>query len=313
MLCLFILACVLYTCGLKKNQNARDAGMPYSDWGKATTGSAKYLDGDTVLVSIFLEDKNASWTSDDKKLVAENMDVAVDYLKNQGEKYGKRVNLIYDLEQHPDLEYHMKYEKAYEGISYEKKDTGLDDTRYLFYYAYEYIKNNIPIKDIMEKYQVNSIGFLIFIDSGSDMQYTYQYNTYYRGLYYTEVCCISLRAKSNNSNASAETYAHEILHLFGARDLYCSNIHGISKDFVDYVAEQYSTDIMLGPARMGISMKKQILGDITDVTAYFLGWKESIPETVVFPNIKVQYPATVSMVTPDYEPYEFPRRLFSLD
>lgn len=309
MLCMVMLAGVLSACGSKKELTAREAGVPYSDWEKSMTGSAKYLDGDTVLVSIFLEDRDAFWTSADRALVADNMDIAVDYLKSEGERYGKRVNLIYDLEEHPDLEYHMKYKKPFPGTSQVNNDNDREDE--LIYAIYDYLENEIPVQDIMEKYQVNSIGFLVFIDSEAKEAVAYHYLPEYEGWYYTEMCCINLRWKSTGDNVKAETYAHEILHLFGARDLYCSNMFGISKEFVDYAAEEYANDIMLGHARKGVSWKHSISADITDITAYSLGWKYSIPEIKQFPDIAMTYSAVASAVTPNYVPYELPGRRIS--
>lgn len=309
VLCMIMLAGILSACGSKKELTAREAGVPYSDWGRSMTGSAKYLDGDTVLVSIFLEDKDALWTSADRELVADNMDIAVEYLRDEGERYGKRVNLIYDLEEHPDLEYHMEYKKPFPGTAQVNNDNDRKDE--LIYNIYDYLENEIPIQDIMEKYQVNSIGFLVFIDSEAEEALTYHYLAENEGWYYTEMCCINLRWKSTGENVKAETYAHEILHLFGARDLYCSNMYGISREFVDYVAKEYPNDIMLGHARKGVSWKRSISADITDITAYSLGWKLSVPETKQFPDIAMTYSAVASAVTPNYVPYELSGRTIS--
>lgn len=280
----------------------RDAGEPYSDWGKSPTGSAKYLDGTTVLVSLFLDDTNADWTPEDRRLLKKNMDIAADYLMEVGKQYGKDVNLIYDLNEHQNLEYHIKYDQAFPGSSSTRDDREeVDD---LILYVDEYIRNEIPIQEIMTEYQVNSIGFLCFVDGTASAATTYPYVDDDPIDYYAEICFINLRWTSGR-NVNPDTYAHEILHLFGARDLYyTSESDGITREFVDYTAKQRSKDIMLGNARKGITCQDSIRAEVTGITAYYLGWLYYVPELEQFPSIKASYPASFSKVSDPYGNYE---------
>jgi len=300
------LLCIIFLCSCNEKKysdgelTARNAGSAYSDWEEATTGSVKYLDGSTVLVSIFMEDKNALWTSIDEELVHNNLDIACDYLVEEGKRYGKDVNLIYDTEEYSDLEYHLDYNKAFPG-STDDDTAAVDD---FVNYVYEYIYNEISVEDIMKKYHVNSVGFLIFIDGEADAATAYNYHYGPTNYYYEEIAFINLRWDYDR-NVNPDTYAHEILHMFGARDLYYTDAgDGISRDFVDYVAEEYSKDIMLGYATKGVSWEDKITSQITDITAYFIGWKDYISELDDFPEIKAKYPASFTQDDANMDEYE---------
>lgn len=288
---------------------SKDMGAPYSNWEKFTTGSAGYLDGSTVLVSLFLDDKNANWTSEDKALVMNNMNIAVDYLVEEGKRYGKEVNLIYDISEHEDLEYHIKYADAFPGsTSISEKD---EDVERFIYAVYDYIENHISIQDIMEKYDVNSIAFLCFVDGETEEATAYQYVSG-ENYYYEELCFINLRWKSTNQNVNPDTYAHEILHLFGARDLYYTSVKdGISKEFIEYVAKNHPKDIMLGHGARCVSYSDYISSEITDITAYYLGWISYTYEMDLFPSASAVYPATITIVqnpTGNYDEYSVESR-----
>ena len=299
-LILTIIICLcLAGCGKDKEEipeyteyTMRDAGEPGSDWGKATTGSAKYLDGSSVLVTIYLDDVNSQWLESDEQLVADNMKVACDYLTQQGKQHGKEVNLIYDTSVDGDLTYRLSYKEAFGGSTRVK--TKGDKADQLVYAVYDFIENNIDTEAILEKYNVNSIGYMVFIDGEADRCAAYCYHTRYKGNYYPEFCLINLRW-NGGINVYPDTYAHEILHIFGARDLYyTSEYDGMSRTFIEDVYENYPTDIMLGYAADVVTYPEKITSDVTSITAYFLGWQGYLLELEEYPYIKSQHIATFS-------------------
>ncbi len=300
---MLLLSCMLLICTscskTDEHLSQSNAGEPYSDWDESPTGSAKYLDGDTVLVSIFLEDTDANWTKADRQLVKDNLEIACQFLKDEGRRYGKDVNLIYDTDAHPDLEYHYQTGAAFPGSTSTNDEgaAGLAATL-LLSGVNEYIYANIDVENILSSYGVNSIGFLVFVDNKTNKATAYPYYADTNANYYSEICFINLRWSKTDKNVTPDTYAHEILHLFGARDLYrTTETNGITREYVDYVYKQYPTDIMLGSARKGVRWNKKISGKITDVTAYFLGWEDTIYETELFPKTKTTYKASFTYVT----------------
>lgn len=293
---LVLLVCMLLG-GCKKEEETnytqltqKDAGEPYSNWGYMSTGSARYLDGTSVLVTIYLDDTNSQWLESDEELVANNVKVACDYIIEEGKRYGKDVKLIYDTSVDGELTYRISYKEAFSGRT-EATAKG-DKTDKLVYSMYDYIENKIDTEAILKKYNANSIGYMVFIDGEADACTAYCYNPGYKRNFYEEFCLINLRW-TGGENVNPDTYAHEILHLFGARDLYyTSEYHGISKNFVEHVYNEHSKDIMLGYAADVFSYSDTIEAEVSDITAYFLGWTDDISELDEFPYIKTKYSAS---------------------
>lgn len=286
-------------CGCKKEEEPRyttytqrEAGAPNSDWGMSTTGSVKYLDGTTVLVTIYLDDVDSLWLDSDEQLVADNVKTACDYLTEEGKKYGKDVKLIYDTSEGSDLVYRISYKEAFAGSTQVKREG--DKTEKLVYAVYDYVEHKIDSEALLEKYNANSIGYMVFIDGEADKCTAYCYHTKYKEYFYHEFCLINIRW-TGGYEVYPDTYAHEILHLFGARDLYYTNEYdGTSKSFIDYVYEEYSKDIMLGNATDVVAYEDAIVSEITDITAYYLGWTNYITELEEYPYIKSEYIASFS-------------------
>ena len=308
---MLMLAFFLAGCG-NGNLTQTDAGKPYSDWGKSPTGSAKYLDGDTVLVSIYLEDTASSWTTEDRELVEKNMRITDEYLREQGRKYGKEVNLIYNLDESSELAYRLPYDKPFPGTMSDIKEEELDrkkSVNNLYWYVNDFIGNSIPTESIMKKYGVNSIGYLIFIDGSADSAVTYPYYAWENEVTYAEKCFITLRWQSNMTDVTPDTYAHEILHLFGAKDLYYENSeNGVDRGLMNYAFKEYRKDIMLGHATKGVAWKNMITAKIDEPTAHFLGWEDGVKDARIR-SIKQQYNA--SYVVRDNktdDDYELPGR-----
>lgn len=253
-----------------------------------TTGSATYLDGSSVLVCIFMDDISTVWLPEEKIRIMKNVDIACDYLKEQGKIYDKEVNLIYDFEKSGGLCYEAVYNQIFPGNCSASDN---ENVKNLYDYTIDYIHNNIPTSDILERYNVDSIAYLVFINGTSDnaAAYSYYYNYSYNE---EEIAFIPIRWTSGNI-VNPDAYAHEILHMFGARDLYLTQKHnGISKDFIIYAGEKYPDDIMLGYAADGVSWENKIDSDITKITAYFLGWNEYIYEIEQYPSIEAKYRAS---------------------
>ena len=99
-----------------------------------------------------------------------------------------------------------------------------------------------------------------------------------------------------NTAESPATYAHEILHLFGAPDLY----EGSSDPYVDealvsYVADTYPGDIMLSTYEDdGSSRFDAITKEISPLTAYCLGLTDTCPELAQFPLLADMTPGVFS-------------------
>jgi hypothetical protein len=76
-------------------------------------------------------------------------------------------------------------------------------------------------------------------------------------------------------------YAHEILHTFGAVDLYDTSDEnlGATKKFVRYIGKHDANDIMytVYNEKTGESEYDRISNRLTALDAYYIGWTDSCP------------------------------------
>ena len=295
LLLLVVTFCTFFDTSNTRADSSYLGEISYGAWELGTTGSAKYLDGSTVFVCIFLEDMGASWTEEEKQQVEDNLEVACDFLVEEGERYNKDVRLIYNLSDGSDLVYDLYYDAYFPGSCSGSTNEALKEQVYDMYdYAVEFVHDYIPSVGLMDKYKTDSIAYLVFVDGESDTASAFSYY-HNNNTYYEELAFIPLRWQEDYM-VNPDTYAHEILHLFGARDLYTTKeINGISKEFVIYTADRYPEDIMLGYATDGVSWEDSISSEISKITAYFIGWTEYIAELEQFPSIEPEYKASFTI------------------
>ena len=279
ILILCLTACVLecLLCGYLSKPT-------FDGWGTSPTGSAKYLDGSTVLVSLFIDDTDSRWNDDRKHLVMSKMDLANEFLVSEGLEYGKDVQLIYNIYEHPDLDYSLSYPDSLD----DSDDESILD---LLDFVTAYIDAHVSTQDIMATYGVDSIGYMCFLNKNGT-SYTFPYYAGDDDIYYYETCFMFVRCDGDFEPPAV--YAHEMLHLFGARDLYETNeTDGITKDFIQHIEQDYANEIMLTTYdEHWMNVQDSVTNDLTDITAYFIGWLDEIPELETYPSI--YYPDSAS-------------------
>lgn len=249
------------------------AAKTTAQWKTQKTGSAGVLIGKSVLVSIFVEDADSKWNEKQKKDVNRKLKVATAFIQRQGKRYKKNVTLVADSYANPDLQYEVKTKIKLDDS--EKRLNRFSDqmqTR---------IEQSINVDEIREKYDTGSIGFLLFINKSGVSSTSVHYMEDGKKNFY-EMC--ALFSKYEKEAEGAATYAHEILHLFGARDLYMTSItDGISSALVRHVGKKYPNDIMFSTfTKSGKTLKYKIVNQVDRVTAFYLGWKNTIPEKKKF-------------------------------
>ena len=80
-------------------------------------------------------------------------------------------------------------------------------------------------------------------------------------------------------------FAHEILHLFGAHDLYRDAEY--TQEVTAYVGAAYPLEIMYTVAdENGVLRKGKIVNLVSPITAYHLGWIDYTEEIDLFPQLK---------------------------
>ena len=223
-------------------------------------GTANKPVGKTLIISVFASDLNTSWDftkeSDvnTKNDCLNSLSIAAEYLTNEIKKFASNSEFLYDFNKYSDLKYETEFDKNLvvedgQNYSYQKK----------------YIDKNIDELKLLEKYNADNIIYIFF------------YNTPYSNTVkprtfrhmknnYVDKEIINLYVKFLDKYiTSPSTYAHEILHTFGAYDLYYAN-NGITNDYVSHLSSIKSNDIMYT-----VTSSKKITNSFSELDAYYVG------------------------------------------
>lgn len=266
----FLVLCVVLVALLMLGQKeVMAAQTEQREWEKRATGSAGVLEGRSVLISIFVDDATSRWGVKDQREVNKKLRHVTGYIRKQSRRYGKQAELVADFEKHKDLAYRYS-------VSMNVKDDSKSQDK-IYRKCVSFIRSKVDVEKIRSRYQTDSIGFLLHFDkyglSSTQVHYAESdSSTFYE--------CSSLFSKYKKQAETAAMYAHEILHLFGARDLYERSIlDGISGELVRHIEKRFPNDIMYSTyARDGRQFRYRITNEISRVTAYFLGWRKNVPE-----------------------------------
>ena len=236
---------------------------------KFSHGSAETPEGNNLIVTLFASDPEYSWDmsrSEDLQRV-ENvkkyMGIATEYIEDQAAKYGKNCNFIYDFEENTDLKYQNNFDIKLESEDYEKIDDVLTD----------YIENNIPVDDLLEKYDSQNMVFMIVMNTDERNKTITCTNTWYQGTIYPYETVLMYYMDEGDVNPPA-VYAHELLHAYGAPDLYTEDEdYKIDKKFLMYVEKNMENDIMYVCSDIDTSeyLYDRITNDFSELDAYYVG------------------------------------------
>ena len=274
-----IICCVLAGCA----SPAEDKPIPTpaaTEEAFAPEGSAAHIDGRTVLFTVFLDDGETLWTEEDKAIALQYMDMAAEYIEEQAASFGAETELI----------------RGEEGLLFDMHaaDTATETSEQRLELAEdidEFIAENADIEKIKSTYAAEGIGFMVLINK-TGISYTLPcYSAKTEG--FNEKCFMYLRAQDNGGEYEAPAaYAHEILHLFGAVDLYKADTQdGVSEALAEHVGQKYSYDIMYNTYLAdGSASYTAIPQRFSPVTAYCLGLSEDIRELEMFPELAEKIP-----------------------
>ena len=231
---------------------------PYISTYDGRYGSAGNIDGTTVIVSIFADEQSTKWdmtSSEDLNTMndtIESLQIATDFLVEGVAEYNKKAKFIYDWSKYPDLKYTASFQE----------DLIRDGV-----YSIEanYIERNIDGEALKKKYRADNIIYMFFFNtdySNTENSGTY---SYWPNNLHIELINIYVRYKNRFVDYPA-LYAHEILHTFGAPDIYCAN-QVITQEYVDYCKEIDTDDIMYVIRSFGST----IFEEFTELDAYYVG------------------------------------------
>ncbi|MCL2158394.1 MAG: hypothetical protein FWH48_03195 [Oscillospiraceae bacterium] len=279
----------------------------------STRGSAKSLEGKTLVVSIFANlDGYDKWTQEDISLARDNLNTVKHFIETEGEKYGVDVDLICDFKTYPDLcyeidiagEYYDFNDDVWDNLNLESQ---LENDKNLSKITNMIEKDDLFIK-LCDKYETGSIAYIVFLKKvgrSAAVPFTALYAQDPDGhkTYYHEKAIVFTEDKYGL--AYPGVCAHELLHLFGAVDFYqetvlhgvrqemvdLSNFYrdGVSQEMVDYVKKNYPNEIMSTVRKLDENNQPvidRIEKEISPLTAYRIGWLDYIPELEMFPEFR---------------------------
>lgn len=225
-------------------------------------GSAGFVEGTTVIVSVFANDGCTAWNFETeadlstRDIMRKHLSSATDWLTRQIGLYGVESRFIYDWEANPDLYYTCDFGNRL----LVRQDTGgylLEET---------YVLENIPLEALKEKYQAQNIIYIFYFNT-DESNTVRSWAVSDQNGEDTEI--INIYARHARSDGfyymAAATFAHEILHCFGAPDLYYAS-ETIPQDYVDYCERTASWDIMFST-----NLGETVLHLFTELDAYYLG------------------------------------------
>lgn len=210
--------------------------------------------GISLVVSIYSDDAETSWATasqDDINNTLNNLKIATDWLTLQVKKYNKEAKFIYDWQEFDDIKYTSKFEK----YNFKENRDGY------YFYQRKWIEDNIDVDKLKKKYQYDNIIFIFLFNMQSASSFV-RSNASNGDVGVFDIINLFVQDEIYTPAAS---YAHEILHTYGAPDLYRINEY-INQDYIDYVDEFKNNDIMYS-----VNLTKEITNIFSDIDAYYVG------------------------------------------
>ena len=241
-------------------------------------GSAAYLTDVNLLVCVYLETKEP-WDQDARAYTAYALNTAADYIQSAGEALGKPIRLITGAD-HDDLCYTFRYAQAQR---HDAQDGERFDEELL-----DFIHDRIPSQALMDRYGAEGIAYLFFapFPGGSYAMVYYEEDDPF---YYPEYCVLyAFDGSSPTEYESVAVYAHEILHLFGAVDLYQTNPDdGVTHQVVEYIVDACPDELMYYTYEDDDTTNTEtITRTLSPITLYMLGLTDGDGLIARFPTLR---------------------------
>ena len=254
--------CLIVTLMSNGAFGEEELGNPRSSYG---LGSAKYLEGKNVLYSLFVDTPDAVWQQADKEVALEKLQIATEYIEAAAEEYGVDTELICDWQEHVDL-------AGQADVSFPVRDGENFEDRLDEEIAY-WVENTVDYEVLKETHEAEGAALLVFINNPS-----VSYAIVFDGTDNPKESVIMF------SKEAPAVYAHEIMHLFGAHDLY--EEAEFTSEVCTYVRETYPLEIMYRVTDVqGNSYEDEIVNTLSPITAYHLGWVDEIEEINLYPQL----------------------------
>lgn len=230
-------------------------------------GSASVLKGRNILVSLFLTTPDNTFTEEEKKICLQRLKEAAIYIEENASGYGVETQFILDWSEEDSQDLCM--EKTVDFTISDDSDfmDALDEA-----FA-QWTEEDLSYERLLQEYGADGIATCMFVNAPGR-----SYAIVYDGEDNVRESLVMFARNDKGTEEEPAVYAHEILHVFGAHDLYRGEEY--SRAVTDYIAASYPDEIMRSVAGEG-----KISEQISRITAYHLGWIDEIPETESFPEL----------------------------
>lgn len=236
-----------------------DPSAPYKTM---NVGSSKTLQGTCLIINVFLSDEESSFTEKEKNEYFDDLFTALSYLSEEAEKYNQTISFIYNTGD-TNLDHTVDYILPQDSLD---PMAEWDYTQLI-----ENLSTQYNIDSVIQKYNPDNVFFMVVINkegrayafpniqkSTSHFEYATIYS--YDGL-------SSTPGKGWVSDGNSTAISHEILHLFGAIDLY-----DLESEKLALATEFFPMDIMLIDSPMTHKLT------ISNLDAYLIGWEDELDE-----------------------------------
>lgn len=240
------------------------AGNPF----KSSRGSCDFIAGTTVIVTIFVDDPYHRWDfdrradSESAQRVLGRLETACKWLTKQVKHYGATATFRRNWEKEPMLCY--RFASAKDMRDYANTYAELRD----------FITQTVPLQTIKDRFGADNVLFMALYNQnrndsarGESFMLDFWEYAYLEDAY--EIMWVM--DEDNGMTVSAAGLAHEIMHCFGAIDLYAASEYCTQK-YVNHLRSIRSDDIMYA---IDYSDPDHIGESFSELDAYYLGLVDS--------------------------------------
>lgn len=222
-------------------------------------GSATNIKDGTVIVSIFADDLTTSWSGSDefRGEMLRSLGIGARWLTESVANFDAEAKFYYADSTESDLYYSVKFDEEmvrFDGSMYSTQR--------------QYILENIDSEALLTKYGAKNIIYAFFFNTALENEVN-PWTLAYTGEGTCDVEIIDVFCRFDNIVCPPASLAHEVLHCFGAHDLYYAS-DAIPQAFVDHCVQSESNDIMYT-----VNMGDEITSVLTELAAYYVGLVDS--------------------------------------
>ena len=222
---------------------------------KRDVGSARQFKGKVAIYHLFANDSQTSWSKDEKQEILSRLSQAYGFLNHQSELHGEKVNFIEQIGPTVKLKRRLPT-GTFVDPSWTEHVIRKGST----------VASEELVTRLKQTHKADSAIICIHINKPALSYNLAFYENVAEEFAAERMVCFSTYPDSRPT--SAATYAHEILHLFGAGDLYFPYD---KDDYRKQVAKRYfPNDVMF---RVDYNLYRLNIGPFT---AYRIGWRDEI-------------------------------------